>query len=325
MTPHKILFVDDEVLALKYFDRLVSPLAPVITASSVEQGKAVLRERGDEIAVLVSDQRMPGAHGNELLGYAREFHPSVVRMLTTAYSELGQAIEAINSGEIYRYITKPWDLGTLHADLRNALELAELRNQRDSLVREKLIVQQQQVLGTRLAMLSLLTSTCTSSLPESEAALARFADAAIAAGVTPPDLSAQPPDFSALLQAEARRHAAIGHGVKTWLADFGPATTSAAEAMGTLSRAIGGRTGSDGLQVPWQALTGLLTGHSDRPPLAAETAWLAWLLWWNAPVDLLQSDNTWMLNVSADPQPAGARSAPPSDWLEQAIDRLLER
>ena len=163
MSPHKILFVDDESMALKYFERLVSPLAPVITAASVEQGKAVLRERGGEIAVLVSDQRMPGAHGNELLRYAREFHPSIVRMLTTAYSELGEAIEAINSGEIYRYITKPWEMGSLQADLRNALELAELRNERDHLVREKLLVQQQQLLGSRLASLATAAPPCSAT------------------------------------------------------------------------------------------------------------------------------------------------------------------
>ena len=180
MSPDKILFVDDEPMALKYFERLVSPLAPVITASSVEQGKAVLRERGGEIAVLVSDQRMPGAHGNELLSFAREFHPRIVRMLTTAYSEIGEAIEAINSGEIYRYITKPWELASLHADLRNALELAELRSERDHLVREKLLVQQQQLLGSRLASLAMLGAGFVRG--DSSAAMQRYARAALAAG-----------------------------------------------------------------------------------------------------------------------------------------------
>jgi len=47
MSPDKILYVDDEPMALKYFERLVSPLAPVLTALSVEEGKAILRERGD--------------------------------------------------------------------------------------------------------------------------------------------------------------------------------------------------------------------------------------------------------------------------------------
>ena len=131
MRPDKILYVDDEPMALKYFERLVSPIAPVLTALSVEEGRAILLERGHEIAVLISDQRMPTAYGNELLRYARDNHPAMVRMLTTAYSELGEAIEAINTGEIYRYITKPWDLENLRADLRNALELSSLRSERD--------------------------------------------------------------------------------------------------------------------------------------------------------------------------------------------------
>lgn len=123
MTRNKILYVDDEAMALKYFERLVSPLAPVLTASSVDEGRTLLDAHGAEIAVLVSDQRMPGARGNELLRHAREHHPAVVRMLTTAYSDIGEAIEAINSGEIYRYIAKPWELEHLRADLRNALDL----------------------------------------------------------------------------------------------------------------------------------------------------------------------------------------------------------
>ena len=138
MRPDKILYVDDEPMALKYFERLINPMAPVLTALSVEEGKAVLRARGAEIAVLISDQRMPGALGNELLRYARDHHPQMVRMLTTAYSELGEAIEAINTGEIYRYVTKPWDLELLRADMRNALELAETRYERDDLLREKM-------------------------------------------------------------------------------------------------------------------------------------------------------------------------------------------
>ena len=95
MKPVKILYVDDEAMALKYFERLVSPLAPVITASSVEEGRAMLAAHGAEVAVLVCDQRMPGEYGNELLRHAREYYPGVVRMLTTAYSELGDAIEFV--------------------------------------------------------------------------------------------------------------------------------------------------------------------------------------------------------------------------------------
>ncbi|MEO7954856.1 MAG: response regulator, partial [Polaromonas sp.] len=247
MTADKILYVDDEPMALKYFERLVSPLAPVITASSVEQGKAILRERGAEIAVLVSDQRMPGAHGNELLRFAREFHPGIVRMLTTAYSELGEAIEAINSGEIYRYITKPWELGSLHADLRNALELAELRNQRDFLVREKLLVQQQQMLGNRLATLAMLAACSVDG--DSAAAMHRYARAALAVGCSAPETSWHQWDFAGLMQAETQRGIAIASSLKQWQAKWGEGR-SPERAFALLAEALGAQAQGASVSLP---------------------------------------------------------------------------
>jgi two-component system probable response regulator PhcQ len=320
MTPDKILYVDDEPMALKYFERLVSPLAPVITASSVEQGKAVLRERAGEIAVLVSDQRMPGAHGNELLRFAREFHPGIVRMLTTAYSELGEAIEAINSGEIYRYITKPWELGSLHADLRNALELAELRNQRDFLVREKLLVQQQQVLGSRLATLAMLAAGCVDG--DSAAAMRRYARAALAVGCSAPATSWHQWDFAGLLQAETQRGIAIAQGLKQWQAEFGEDRTPE-RAFALLARALGAQAQGASVTLSSPApLTALLIAAAAQLPLAADTAWLAWLLWWNAPVELQAIDGSWTVQAAAVGSPEPVTSA---DWLERMIEQLLER
>ncbi len=320
MTADKILYVDDEPMALKYFERLVSPLAPVITASSVEQGKAVLRERGAEIAVLVSDQRMPGAHGNELLSYVREFHPGIVRMLTTAYSELGEAIEAINSGEIYRYITKPWELGSLHADLRNALELAELRNQRDFLVREKLLVQQQQILGNRLATLAMLAAGSVDG--DSAAAMHRYVRAALAVGCSAPASSWHQWDFAGLMQAEAQRGMAIARSLKQWQARFGEDRTPG-RAFAVLAEALGAQALGDSVSLSSpEPLTTLLTCAANQLPTAADTAWLAWLLWWNAPVSLACADGRWTV------QPVSAGSPEPvtsPDWLERVIEQLLER
>lgn len=320
MTPDKILFVDDEPMALKYFERLVSPLAPVITASSVEQGKAILRERAGEIAVLVSDQRMPGTHGNELLRFAREFHPGIVRMLTTAYSELGEAIEAINSGEIYRYITKPWELGSLHADLRNALELAELRNQRDFLVREKLLVQQQQMLGNRLAALAMLAAGSVDG--DSAPAIHRYARAALAVGCSAPATSWHQWDFAGLMQAESQRGIAIARSLKQWHARFGEDRTPG-RAFAVLAEALDAeaRGASVSLSSP-APLTALLITASGQLPPEADTAWLAWLLWWNSPVRLESVEGRWTLQpaVAGSPEPAT-----PPDWLERMIEQLLER
>ena len=330
MSPDKILFVDDEPMALKYFERLVSPLAPVITASSVEQGKALLRERGGEIAVLVSDQRMPGAHGNELLSFAREYHPRIVRMLTTAYSELGEAIEAINSGEIYRYITKPWDMGSLHADLKNALELAELRNERDHLVREKMLVQQQQLLGSRLASLAMLGAGFVRG--DSNAALQRYARVALAAGcnaATTPLAPLHQWDYAGLLQAEAQRGVAIAQGLARWHAEFGDDRTPE-RAFALLAGALNAQTQGASVHLPSAApLTVLLDAAPGQLPQAGDTAWLAWLLWWNAPVQVHASAVGGLtlqapLADSSDGQER-EESAPASDWLERMIEQLMEQ
>jgi two-component system, probable response regulator PhcQ len=333
MSPDKILFVDDEPMALKYFERLVSPLAPVITASSVEQGKAVLRERGGEIAVLVSDQRMPGAHGNELLRFAREYHPRIVRMLTTAYSELGEAIEAINSGEIYRYITKPWDMGSLHADLKNALELAELRNERDHLVREKMLVQQQQLLGSRLASLAMLGAGLVGPVNlargDGSAALQRFALAALAAGcsaATTPLAPLHQWDYAGLLQAEAQRGVAIAQGLARWHAGFGDDRTPE-RAFALLAAALGTQAQGASVHLPSAApLTVLLDAAPGQLPQSADTAWLAWLLWSDAPVQVNASAVGGLtLQAPLADSPDGTESAPSPDWLERMIEQLTEQ
>ena len=327
MSPDKILYVDDEPMALKYFDRLVSPLAPVITALSVEEGKAVLRERGHEIAVLVTDQRMPGAHGNELLRFTREFHPRIVRMLTTAYSELGEAIEAINSGEIYRYITKPWELASLHADLRNALELAELRNERDQLLGQKLLVQQQGLLGNRLAGLAVLgcsqvQSNIADDVHAADAALYRFARAALAAGCSVPQAAWNQWDHAGLLQAEARRGMSIARELTRWQRELG-SDRSPERAVVLLAQATGGQLqGASVLIASSSVLTALLDGKPGDAPASEAIAWLAWLLWWNAPVQVnAGAAGGWTLQL---PSAGFEESAPTTDWLERMIEEFSD-
>ncbi len=133
-----ILFVDDEEQTVKYFSRAFSKEFTIYTASSAKEGMAILEEYADRIAILVTDQRMPEARGVELLKYARREYPNITRILTTAYTDLEDAIEAVNSGEILRYITKPWDLNALLLELRQSMQFFLLRRERDELMREKL-------------------------------------------------------------------------------------------------------------------------------------------------------------------------------------------
>jgi two-component system, probable response regulator PhcQ len=316
MIPQYILYVDDEAMALKYFERLVSPLAPVITASSVAEGKSVLDQRGAEIAVLVSDQRMPGAHGNELLRYARDQHPSMVRMLTTAYSELGEAIEAINSGEIYRYITKPWDLESLHADLRNALELALLRGERDSLVREKMLLQQQQLLGHRAGQLAL---ACAGFMREdSSHAVHVFLQTALAAGCAAPTVDWRLVDYADLIEAETARGIAIGRLLAQSQEDF-RSTASPGEALAALARDLPGQARVQGESVmvnDARVFTDLLAATPQELPTAAQAAWLACLVRCGGAVQARAAESGWELK----PHSAAAL---PKDWLAGDIEQLL--
>lgn len=313
MKPVKILYVDDEAMALKYFERLVSPLAPVITASSVEEGRAMLAAHGAEVAVLVCDQRMPGEYGNELLRHAREYYPGVVRMLTTAYSELGDAIEAINTGEIYRYINKPWELESLRADLKNALELAELRSERDGLMRDKLLAQQSQLLANRLSGLLMLGAAVHSE--GHEQALHRFARAATLAGSVEPAIDWHRWEHADLMQAEAQRGVSIAGHLRQWLREFGPRRDGAG-ALSVLAQAAGGELRGDHVQLSdGTALTALLSSPAGEAASSPQCAWLAWLLWQGGLADVVAADGGWAV------WPAQAATLR-SDWLADAIERL---
>lgn len=319
--PDKILYVDDEAMALKYFERLVSPLAPVLTASSVEAGKALLAQHADEIAVLVSDQRMPGAYGNELLRHAHDNHPNIVRMLTTAYSELGDAIEAINSGHIYRYITKPWDLESLRADLKNALELAALRGERDALLREKLMVQQQQLLAERVTQ---LVVACAGFVrPDNAVRIDAFLRAASVLGCRPPRIDWHQTDHADLLQAETARSIALGQELAAWgrwFAEQGsgrPPLAVLDEALAGAAEIHEGRL----LVRDRSALVWPLEAATGEPVTAANTAWLAWLLWAADSATLQpQGEGRWLVVPGPLPAPDSLRR----DWMAAAIERIAE-
>lgn len=313
MKPDKILYVDDEAIALKYFERLVGPLAPVLTANSVEEGRAMLGVRGAEIAVLVCDQRMPGERGNELLRHARQHYPHIVRMLTTAYSEIGEAIDAINTGEIYRYIAKPWELEALRSDLKNALELSGLRHERDELVRDKLLAQQSQLVGGRLT--ALLVAAAGLREADHERSVFRCAQALLLVGAANPAVNWNRWDHADLQQAEARRGAGVAGHLAHWLGRWGTCPDDAS-ALVPLAQALGGEVQAEGLQLSQAtAFTALLTGPAGQSASAEDCVWPAWQVW-----------TAGRFGVTAQPQ--GWRIAPepvsplPRDWLADAVERL---
>ncbi|MEW6427861.1 MAG: response regulator [Thermodesulfobacteriota bacterium] len=117
-----ILFVDDEVNILRTLQRLFMDDAyDIVTAASGDAALALLRD-GLRPAVVVSDQRMPGMDGAELLAEVRRLQPDCTRIILTGYADINAAVDAINLGEVYRYILKPWENEELKLAIRSAVE-----------------------------------------------------------------------------------------------------------------------------------------------------------------------------------------------------------
>lgn len=119
---YAVLFVDDEAKTCKYFRRLFEAEFPVLTAGDGEEALRVLEEEHERLAVLLTDQRMPLRSGVSLLQEVRQRYPQIVRLLTTAYADLGDAVSAVNDGQVRAYITKPWDVPALRDTLHAAVD-----------------------------------------------------------------------------------------------------------------------------------------------------------------------------------------------------------
>jgi len=123
-----VLFVDDEPNILKAVQRLLrQEEMEVLCASTGEEALEILGQTPAQ--VVVTDQRMPQMSGVDLLSAVRERHPEIIRMMMTGFTEIKVAVEAINQGEIYRLITKPWNDDELRATLRQAFEQADLKEE----------------------------------------------------------------------------------------------------------------------------------------------------------------------------------------------------
>lgn len=169
-----VLYVDDEEKSLRNTSRILSPNLRVITAPSGEEGLRLLQEHQDELGIIISDQRMPGMQGVQLLEQARLIRPRIIRMLATAYTDMDAAVAAINSGAIYKYVSKPFDYDALEITLKRALEFFLLQRERDALLREKLSVVHKMVITDRVLGLGVMASGLSHNLRNSMAAVRTF-------------------------------------------------------------------------------------------------------------------------------------------------------
>jgi two-component system, probable response regulator PhcQ len=173
-----ILYVDDEERSLTNFARAFGENFRVLTATNAQDGFKLLEQHADEIGLLMTDQRMPGERGVWLLERARHFRPRVLRILVTAYADMDAAIAAVNSGAIYKYITKPWDPPQLELTLRQGLEFFMVQAERDQLLLEKMSVLRNMMIADRIVSLGLLAAGLSHHIRNSLVAVKTFLDLA---------------------------------------------------------------------------------------------------------------------------------------------------
>src|SRR5476651_523659 len=127
MTQFGVLYVDDEIHNLNSFKAAFRRDFNIFTAQSAREGRRVLDQ--NEIAVIVTDQRMPGMTGIEFLESIIPIYPDTIRILLTGFSDINAVMDAINRGQVYKYLVKPWADDELKMYIQNAMEIYHLRKE----------------------------------------------------------------------------------------------------------------------------------------------------------------------------------------------------
>lgn len=127
----KILIIDDEKDNLSSLDRLLRKDFHVFTCENGEAGIETLKKNPD-FAVIVSDQRMPKMSGVEFLEKCQEIAPQITRILLTGYADIDSVIEAINRGQVWKFINKPWEPDDLVWTIHKSAERTQMQKNIDA-------------------------------------------------------------------------------------------------------------------------------------------------------------------------------------------------
>ncbi|MCZ6579440.1 MAG: response regulator [Gammaproteobacteria bacterium] len=123
MTTETLLIVDDETRILRALKAVFRSGYRVRTTTNCSEALHILKT--EQVNAIISDQRMPEMRGVDLLNRARRISPNTMRLLMTGYSDVSSILDAINQGEVYRYITKPWGQDEIQAVVANAVKISQ--------------------------------------------------------------------------------------------------------------------------------------------------------------------------------------------------------
>lgn len=138
----KILYLDDEENNLQAFKATFRRDFKIFLAISAKEARELLKEV--EVDIIITDQRMPEETGVEFLESIIPIYPKPVRLLLTGYTDIQAVIDAINKGQVYHYLTKPWEEDYLRTVIKNAFEIYTLRRENEKLT-EALIQSNEQL------------------------------------------------------------------------------------------------------------------------------------------------------------------------------------
>jgi response regulator RpfG family c-di-GMP phosphodiesterase len=147
-----ILYIDDEVNNLSAFKANFRKIYNIYTAASASEGRNILEN--NDIEIIITDQRMPEMTGVEFLESIVKEYPDPIRILLTGYTDMQALIDAVNKGQIYRYLNKPWNEEELKMFINQAHELYTLRKENAELTKNLLQVNQQLEFLLRQQLLS---------------------------------------------------------------------------------------------------------------------------------------------------------------------------
>ena len=177
---YAILFVDDEANTRKYFKRLFGDKFRILEAEDGIEALSVFRQHANEIGIIVTDQRMPNETGVGFLSKIAGDYPDIIKILSTAYSDIDAAIGSVNQGGIFRYMTKPWDIPQLEVTLRRAMEFFTVKRERDALLGAKMQAMGNVLLSSRLASFALAPVCAGIKCARAAESIASFVQAGVA-------------------------------------------------------------------------------------------------------------------------------------------------
>jgi CheY-like chemotaxis protein len=270
---YAILFVDDEANTRKYFRRLFGEKFRILEAEDGVEALAVFRQHANEIGIIVTDQRMPNETGVGFLSKIADDYPDIIKILSTAYSDIDAAIGSVNQGGIFRYMTKPWDIPQLEVTLRRAMEFFTVKRERDALLGAKMQAMGNVLLSSRLAAFALAPVCAGIPCNRAAEAIASFVQTGVSGRRTGSDgdSALRSPDWARLHARQVVLASGLEARIPTALAIAGfperiaalAAELETAGAAGTTSSVNGAATRLASATDPTPNLLDALLGRND--------------------------------------------------------------